>query len=441
MPLEAYDRDFGFRTSDFFRAFGLRTSDFPWSFGFRPSASPLVLVLVLVLGLPCPLRAADWLQFRGPHGAGASLETGLRWDLGSPDILAWKVSLPGRGLSSPIVVGDRIFLTAASGPRQEQLHVFCFNAADGTLRWERQFWATGRTMCQEKTCVAAPSPASDGERLYALFSSNDLFCLDLDGNLIWLRGLTRDYPNVSNSLGMASSLVAADGVVVAQVENDSESYALGLDARTGTNLWRLDRPRLATWTSPVLLPGDAAPRLVALQSGKGVTAVEVQTGRVAWTYAEGASTIPSSAAAGEVLFVPSFGLTAIEARPAGTQPRQLWRSGPLRPGTPSPVAVGDRVYVLNDAGVLSCGDTRDGKRLWQLRLKGPISATPVVAENRMLVVSEKGLAQVVDLSKDEGEVIAERDLGETVLGTPAIAHGAIYVRSDRTLWRFGSGKR
>jgi outer membrane protein assembly factor BamB len=172
-----------------------------------------------------------------------------------------------------------------------------------------------------------------------------------------------------------------------------------------------------------------------------VSAVEIKTGRVTWTYADGASTIPSSAAAGDALFVPSFGLTAIEAHPAGAQPRQFWRSGPLRPGTPSPVVAGDRVYVLNDAGVLSCGDTRDGKRLWQLRLKGPISATPVTAEDRMLVVSEKGLVQVVDLAKEEAEVVAERDLGETVLGTPAIAHGAIYVRSDHTLWRFGSAKR
>lgn len=219
----------------------------------------------MLLALPTWARAADWLQFRGPHSSGASTETGVRWELNRPENLAWKAALPGRGLSSPIVVGERVFVTAASGPRQEHLHVLCFNAADGTLRWERLFWATGRTMCHEKTCVAAPTPTSDGERLFALFSSNDLFCLDLDGNLVWLRGLTRDYPNVSNSLGMSSSLVTADGVVVAQVENDSESYALGLDVRTGINLWRLDRPRLANWTSPVVLPGDTSRRLVAME--------------------------------------------------------------------------------------------------------------------------------------------------------------------------------
>ncbi len=397
--------------------------------------SALVLLLAVA---PCTGRAADWLQFRGPHGSGFSPETGLRWDLDSPDALAWKATLPGRGLGSPVIVGDRVFVTAASGPRQEQLHVLCFNAADGTLRWDRSFWATGRTMCHEKTCVAAPSPASDGTHVFALFSSNDLFALDLDGNLLWLRGLTLDYPNVSNSLGMSSSLVAADGMVVAQVENDSESYALGLDALTGQNVWKLDRPRQANWTSPVLLPGGQGPHRIALQSSKGVSAVEVASGRVLWTYAEGTSTIPSSAAAGPMLFVPSFGLTAIESNPEGTAPRQRWRSGTLRPGTASPVIVRDHIYVINDAGVLSCGEAASGRRLWQLRLQGPISATPVVAEDRMVVISEKGLLQVVDLSRQEDGLSVQFDLGETVLATPAISHRALYVRSDRNLWKFGN---
>jgi outer membrane protein assembly factor BamB len=385
-----------------------------------------------------PGWAADWPQFRGPQGNGASDETGFAWRLDAAENLAWQVALPGRGLSSPIVVGDRVFVTAASGPRQEQLRILCFGCADGKLRWERRFWATGRTMSHPKTCVAAPTPASDGERIYALFSTCDLICLDLDGQLVWLRGLTRDYPNVSNSLGMSSSLVAADGVVVAQVETDTESYALGLDALTGVNRWRLDRPRLANWTSPVLLPAEAGPRLVALQSGRGVDAVEVRTGRVAWNYGEGASTIPSSAPSGPRLLVPSFGLTALEPDPAGGPPRQAWRAGTLRPAVSSPVVVGDRVYVINDAGVLSCGDATSGRRLWQVRLKGPISASPVAAEARLVAISEKGVLQVVDLAGPEGEVVAERNLEATILSTPALAHGALYVRSDGTLWKFAA---
>lgn len=163
-------------------------------------------------------RAGDWRQFRGPQGTGVSDEANLPTVLDAKKNIAWKIPLPGRGLSSPIIVGDRIFVTCSSGARQERLHVICFNAKDGTKRWERQFWATGRTICHEKISVAAPTPASDGERIFAIFSSSDLICLDLDGNLLWLRGLMRDYPNASNSLGLSSSPVVADGTLVTQVE-------------------------------------------------------------------------------------------------------------------------------------------------------------------------------------------------------------------------------
>jgi outer membrane protein assembly factor BamB len=396
----------------------------------------LPLLLLGLATLPAPPAAADWPQFRGPRGNGVATDPGVPAQLG-PDSIAWSVSLPGRGLSSPIVLGHRIFLTAASGPRQERLHVLCFQASDGKKLWEPQFWATGRTMTHEKTCVAAPSPASDGERVYALFSCNDLVCLDLDGNLVWLRGLTRDYPNASNSLGMSSSLTTADGVVIAMIENDSESFTAGLDARTGVNQWKLSRPKAANWTSPMLLATAGQPTLALLQSSKGLAAVEPRTGRTVWNYTDSASTIPSATVSDGVVYVPSQGLTALEPAPDGQSPKQLWRTGQLRPATASPVVLGQRLFTLNDAGVLNCGDTAKGSRLWQLRLKGPFSATPVASGPRLYCVNEKGLLQVVDTAAPEGAVTSELNLGQTILSTPAIAHHSVYVRSDAKLWRIG----
>jgi outer membrane protein assembly factor BamB len=199
-----------------------------------------ILTCAALLG-SLTFASADWRQFRGPAGNGIVNDPALPTQLDTKNI-HWTIDLPGRGLSSPIVVGDRVYLTAASGPKQDRLHVICFSAKDGKKLWERQFRATGRTMTHEKTCVAAPTPVSDGERIFAIFSSNDVLCLDLDGNLLWLRGLTRDYPNASNSLGMSSSLTVADGVLITMVENDSESFTAGLDAKTGVNRWKLDRP-------------------------------------------------------------------------------------------------------------------------------------------------------------------------------------------------------
>ena len=381
------------------------------------------------------LAAGDWPGFRGPLGNGVSDEVGLPVVLDAKKHIAWRIDLPGRGLSSPLVVGDRVFVTASGGTRQDRLQVLCLNAADGSVIWQRQFWAMGSTMCHNKTSIAAPTPVTDGRRLFAIFSSNDLFCLDLDGNLKWLRGLTLDYPNARNSLGMASSLVLAGGVLVAQVENDSESFTVGLDKRNGANLWRADRPKSANWTTAAVQKNGSGLEWVLLQSGKGIHAVNPKNGEIVWHYADGASTIPSSALANGVLYVPSHGLTALELATDGKSFRQKWRSSRLRPDTASPLVHRDRVYSLNSAGVLTCGDTDTGKRLWQLRLDGPFGGSPVVADNHLYVFNEEGMAQVVDLSAPEGRIAGEMDLGEMIQCSPAVSNGALYVRSNRRIWK------
>jgi len=379
--------------------------------------------------------AGDWTGFRGPLGNGVSDEVGLPVALNAKKHISWRIDLPGRGLSSPLVVGNRVFVTASAGTRQDQLQIICLNAADGSVIWQRQFWAMGSTMCHNKTSIAAPTPVTDGRRLFAIFSSNDLFCLDLDGNLQWLRGMTLDYPNARNSLGMASSLVLAGGVLVAQVENDSESFTAGLDKQTGVNLWRADRPKSANWTTATVQKIGSGAEMLLLQSGDGIHAVNPKNGEVVWHYADGASTIPSSALAGGVLYVPSHGLTALELADDGRSFKQKWRSSRLRPGTASPLVHRDRVYSLNNAGVLTCGDTDSGKRLWQLRLDGPFGGSPVVADNHLYAFNEEGKAQVVDLSAPEGRIAGEMDLGEMIQCSPAVSNGALYVRSNGRIWK------
>ena len=381
--------------------------------------------------------AADWLQFRGPGGTGISPEANLPVQLDAKSV-TWKINLPGRGLSSPVIVGDRVFVTAASGTESDRLHVICFRAADGSKVWERQFWATGRTMSHPKTSVAANTPCSDGRRLFCLFSSNDLLCLDLDGNVLWLRGLTRDYPNASNSLGMAASPVVVGDTLVVPVENDSESFTMGVDVLTGANRWKRDRPKLACWTTPVVVSDakSGAP-VVVLQSGPGLSAVDVRTGHEAWYYTENASTIPSSTFSGGVLYVPSGGIAALKPRAAGEHPEQLWKNSQLGVGTASPVVIGDRIFTLNGAGILNCGDVKDGRRLWQLRTAGPYAATPVGFGKHLVLVNEKGLVQIVNTGAPEGEIVSKFDLADTIIGTPSIGAGALFIRSDKALVKLG----
>jgi outer membrane protein assembly factor BamB len=379
---------------------------------------------------------SDWRQFRGTDVNGVAEKQAAPKSLSD---VAWKADLPGRGLSGPIVVGEHVVVTSSSGVDQNRLHMQCFNAKSGEEEWHRQFWATGRTMCHNKMCVATPTPASDGKRIFAFYSSNDVICLDLAGNLLWYRGLTFDYPNASNSLGMASSPVVVNDTLVVQVESDAEAFAVGLDTQTGLERWKIERPRRANWTSPVVFQGTAdQPQSVLLQSSAGVQAIDPKTGKEIWNYTDGASTIPSSVVSGKMVFVPSHGITALRPNPASESPEIVWQSANLSPGTASPFVYDGKVYALNSSGALSCADAKDGKRLWQLRLTGKFSGSPLGVGGRLYFFNEDGLAQAVEPGDKKGEIVEEHDLKETILCTPAASDGAIYVRSDQHLFKIAS---
>ena len=397
-----------------------------------------VLAFVSVLSLSQIASGEDWLQFRGNDHRGISLKSETPTNL-SKNNIAWKTPLPGRGLSSPIVTGNRVFLTASSTADQSRLHVICANKVNGEIEWERQFWATGRTICHEKTCVAAPTPVSDGKNIYALYSSNDLICLDLDGNLKWIRGLMQDYPNASNSLGLASSPIIVDGTLIVQIENDSDSFVSGINLKDGSNIWKIARTKKANWTSPIRLNDKE----VAVQGSEGITCVSAKSGTVQWSFNEGASTIPSSVTSADsaILYVPSNGITAIKPRKDNNTPEIVWQESQLRPGTSSPIIVGDNIYIINRAGVLNAAKKDTGERLWRLRLEGPFSGSPVSSNGHIYVASErKGVFQSIDINGKEGMLRGSIELGETILGTPAIANNSIFIRSDGHLWKISNPK-
>lgn len=380
--------------------------------------------------------AADWRQFRGNNADGVAPDSDLPLKWTDGENIAWKVPLVGRGLSGPIIVGEKVFITSSSGYNQDKLHVLCLDAKTGKTLWERQFWATGRTMCHPKMCNATPTPASDGKRVFAFFSSNDLACLDLDGNLLWYRGLTYDYPNASNSLGMASSPIVVGDTLVVQVESDAEAFATGIDVETGLHRWKIDRPRAANWTSPSLLRGKQPEHdVVLLQSSKGIEAVEPRTGETRWSFKDGAATIPSLVVSSDTAFVPSNGLAALKQTADGKSIETLWQNNKLSPATSSPLLYEGKIYTSNRAGALACADAATGDIKWQLRVEGPFTSSPVAAAGHLFLFNEKGKGIVVKPGEDAGEIVGTSDLHETILCTPAIANGGLYVRSDGHLWK------
>jgi outer membrane protein assembly factor BamB len=386
----------------------------------------------------------DWTEFRG-RGGQSKAPAELPEDWSESKNIAWKVDLPGRGLSGPIIVGNQVILTASSGPRGERLHVLAMDTATGKENWHRQFWATGNVSCHPKMCNATPTPASDGQHIIAFYSSNDMACLDLEGNLLWYRGLTHDYPTASNSLGMSSSPVVVGGVAIASVENEGESFLCGIDIATGKNLWKADRPRAVQWASPVALRGATpADDLVLTQGNDGAVVRRPKTGEVIWKYGKGAGVVASATVAGDTVYIPSDGLVAAKLDYAQPEAAVLWQSKRVRAGTPSPIIDGDRIYTIN-SGILQCSDTKTGEPIWKLRLKGSFSSTPVLAGgNRLYAFSEEGIGFVVDVAASEGKILSENkvgsgaenaETGETILCSPAIAQNALFVRSDAHLWK------
>jgi outer membrane protein assembly factor BamB len=397
-------------------------------------------LLALALGaLTSTILAGDWPQFRGPDSTGVAPDAKIP---AKPKI-DWSVPLPGRGLASPVIVGGKVFITCSSGPKQERLHVLCLNAADGAKIWERQLQATGRTMSHPKTAIAACTPCSDGKRIFALWSCNDLAAFDLDGNLLWVRGLTTDYPNASNSLGMASSPVVIGDTVVTMIENDSESYTLGIDAANGRNLWKMERPKVANWTSPIPLRTKGSDRIVAvLQGSTGLVGVDPISGSQLWEHKAGASTLSSSVVSDGVIYAVAGGITALAPK-ASAAPEELWRSRQVNPSTISPVVLDGRLFSINGAGVLSTLDIKTGDAKWKLRLTGEFSGSPVGAGKSLVAANEKGLVQIVDVAAPEGAISAQLQLPlkaetkELILSTPALSGSHIFIRTDSTLWRLG----
>lgn len=390
------------------------------------------LTLAILICTASAALGEDWLSFRGDSTSRASINLPTKID--TVNGLAWKSPLPGRGVSGPVVVGDRVFLTCSSGAKEDRLFICSVDSKSGKKLWQREYWATGRTLMHPDSANAAPTPASDGEAIYAFFSSNDLICVDLDGNLRWARGLTFDYPKAFNDVGMSSSPIVVDGVVVVQVECQGESFVAGIDAKTGENKWRIDRDKVANWASPTVLRQPGKSNLVLIQSPTSITANDPTTGKEVWSLKLACSSISSSIVSGDKLFVSLAGGVAVYELQGDKEPKQLWKTNKLSPSTASAVVSGDRVLSLNRA-VLNCGNAADGSIKWQLRLDGSFWSTPIIAGDYIYCFNADGKASVVKIGEEKGEIVSTAEFGERIYGSPAVGNDGLYIRGDKFLYK------
>jgi outer membrane protein assembly factor BamB len=361
----------------------------------------------------------------------------LTWS--AKENLRWKAELPGRGLSNPVIASGRVYVTASAAYQQKREVVLCFDLKTGKKLWERQVQATGGTQCHPKTNMAAPTPVTDGQRVYALFATGDLACYDRDGDLVWYRSLVGDYPTVGNNVGMAASPTLQGDVLLICLENAGESFAAGIDKLTGVNRWRIERPRGINWVSPMVIQ-NAGQAEVVFQGPDGLAAHDPATGKKQWSAGKlKFNTFASLSYDDGVVYAAAEKFTAVRPAQRMAEPEVLWEQAKLRPNYCSPIVHKGLVYIVNGTGVVNCADAKTGAIVWTHRLEGPFAASPLLADGKLYFVNEKGTATVMEAG-DKAKVLATNIIEDTFLATPVASDGAIFLRSDGALYCLGDKK-
>ena len=395
----------------------------------------LIIVAFTFTWAIAPWAAADVPQFRGPGGSGIANEQNLPIQWSEKENIRWKAELPGRGLSNPVIAGGRVFLTAVTGFEQKRLHVLCLDRNSGKEIWQRQFWATGTTLCHPKTNMAAPTPVTDGERVYAVFATADLVCLDKDGNLMWYRSLVGDHPTIGNNVGMAASPTLWKDVLIVPMENVGDSFVAGIDVKTGENRWRIARPRTINWTTPVVIDNQGKAEVILTTPGR-FTAHDPATGKELWRWEGECGSAPSPVLGAGLLFIPGGRLTALKPGSPSRPAEVVWQSNMLATGYTSPTYYEGLVYTVSGNGVVACADAATGKLLWKERVDGKFSASPLAADGKIYVASEEGVVTVLQAGRG-AKVLASSSLPEVFLASPVASGGAVFLRSDKHLYCIG----
>ncbi|MEZ6133551.1 MAG: PQQ-binding-like beta-propeller repeat protein [Pirellulaceae bacterium] len=396
--------------------------------------------ILAAIAVHAGIAQADWPGFLGP-GGNAVVDDRLPLTFAAakddqPAVnIAWRTELPGRSVSGPIVVDGKVITTSSSAMEGRWMHVSAVDAETGEVVWLRSTKATGRPYCHPLSANAAPTPCTDGRQIYAFFSSNDLVCYDVDGNLQWFRSLTDQHPLAGNDVGMSSSPIVVDGVVVVTVECQADSFTAGIDSATGETKWEISRPRKANWSSPRVATGHDRQPVVVMHSMQDLVGINPQSGKVAWTVKLPCSSTTTSVFANGKIYVPSGGVKVFELPQAMQEPKPLWESSRANPSSASLLVSPLGVLTLNRSVLVCCDE--QGELKWQTRLPdaGQFWATPVIAGETMYAFALNGKCFVVKLSEEGGEVLEECELGAEVLGSPAISDGAMFVRATDALWK------
>lgn len=409
--------------------------------------------LVLILGMLSPtVRGDDWLEFRGPGGQGHALAAGLpeRWS--ETENLAWKQTIPGKGWSSPVVVGGQVYLTTAvpegeEDPPAQSLRVMCLDEASGRVEWSQElFQQPAGQRVHPKNSHASATPISDVQRLYVHFGTWGTACLERDGTVVWKTTALKYQPVHGNG----GSPVLFEDLLIINCDGADAQFVVALDRRDGTEKWRYNRGlepvKGFAFCTPLLVEVEGRTQVIS-SGADAVVGLVPQTGEEIWKvrYKGGYSVVPRPVTGQGMVFVctgyDSPTLLAIRlagARGDVTDSHLAWKLTKRVPLNPSPLLINDLLYLVSDDGVMSCVEAGSGETVWQQRIGGAYSSSPTWANGRIYVQSEEGETLVIEPGREFHEV-ARSQVGERTFASYAVAGGAIYLRTESNLLRLQRG--
>ena len=405
-----------------------------------------------------PALAENWPAWRGGDGSGHSSEKNLPVKWSTTENVRWKVELPERGNSTPVVWGNRVFITQATDKSTKRA-VMCFARADGKLLWKQETEYTEKEPTHQTNPYCSASPITDGERVIASLGSAGMVCYDMDGKELWRQELGK----VHHIWGNASSPILYGDLCILWVGPGSVQQLLAVNKKTGKAVWEFnepggksseappERPYVGSWSTPIIVRvGDHDELLLGMP--EKLKGFDPRTGKELWSCAglHNASkdrlvyTSPVYAD-GVVVAMGGFGGASMAVRVGGegdvTERHRLWYHPTNNQRIGSPVIVGDYVYIVDEGGNAHCLELKTGKDLWKgERIPGTTWSSPVAAEGRLYLPTREGDV-VVLATGPKFDVLARNSLGgDTIMASPAISDGDIFIRSHMYLWCISAKK-
>lgn len=400
------------------------------------------------------LSAENWPQWRGPSANGVSTETNLPLKWSKTENVAWSLRMPDRSGATPIVWGDLVFLHVSDGKR---LSLWAVNRTTGQPLWKKHL--SDGDHRQRKQNMSSPSPVTDGRHVWVMTGTGVLKAFDFEGTERWSRDIQKDYGRFGLNWGYASSPLLHGDALFVQVlhgmKTDDPSYLLKLDAPSGKTLWRIERPTKAVmespdaYTTPALVRHGASLEVV-VTGGDVATGHDPATGKELWRI-DGLNPdnqamyriVASPVVAGSTIIAPTRERPMLAIRAGGrgdvTRTHVLW-SFDSGPDVPTPIVDGTYVYIVRDNGTMWCLDLKTGGAVYSRERLAPgtYSGSPVLADGRLYVTNEDGVTSVVKAGP-KFELLAQNELGEYTLSSPAISDGQIFIRTDSALYAIGAG--